>query len=153
VPIHIGKHERRFTGFDDKIIAMYARGMTVREIQGYLAEMYTVEVSPELISKVTDAVMSEVTAWQSRPLEYPGGRAAYAGRQVRGHSVYPYPRAPARLRPPSVQGSPPDRKFLCPAQAVPRHRYPLPATTRLPSPSSVPFTWPLPSPGSIDDTP
>jgi putative transposase len=68
-PQLIGKHERRFTGFDDKIIAMYARGMTVREIQGYLAEMYSVEVSPDLISKVTDAVMSEVTAWQSRPLE------------------------------------------------------------------------------------
>jgi putative transposase len=68
-PQLIGKHERRFTGFDDKIIAMYARGMTVREIQGYLAEMYTVEVSPDLISKVTDAVMIEVTAWQSRPLE------------------------------------------------------------------------------------
>ena len=68
-PQLIGKHERRFTGFDDKIIAMYARGMTVREIQGYLAEMYSVEVSPELISKVTDAVMSEVMAWQSRPLE------------------------------------------------------------------------------------
>ena len=68
-PQLIGKHERRFTGFDDKIIAMYARGMTVREIQGYLAQMYALEVSPELISKVTDAVMSEVTAWQSRPLE------------------------------------------------------------------------------------
>jgi putative transposase len=68
-PQLIGKHERRFTGFDDKIIAMYARGMTVREIQGYLAEMYAVDVSPDLISKVTDAVMSEVTAWQSRPLE------------------------------------------------------------------------------------
>jgi Transposase, Mutator family len=68
-PQLIGKHERRFTGFDDKIIAMYARGMTVREIQGYLAEMYTVEVSPELISKVTDVVMSEVTARPSRPLE------------------------------------------------------------------------------------
>jgi len=68
-PQLIGKHERRFTGFDDKIVAMYARGMTVREIQGYLAEMYTVEVSPDLISKVTDAVMQEVTAWQSRPLE------------------------------------------------------------------------------------
>ena len=68
-PQLIGKHERRFAGFDDKIIAMYARGMTVREIQGYLAEMYSMEVSPELISKVTDAVMSEVTAWQSRPLE------------------------------------------------------------------------------------
>jgi transposase-like protein len=68
-PQLIGKHERRFTGFDDKIIAMYARGMTVREIQAFLAEMYAVEVSPELISNVTDAVMSEVTAWQARPLE------------------------------------------------------------------------------------
>jgi putative transposase len=68
-PRLIGKHERRFTGFDDKIVAMYARGMTVREIQAFLAEMYDVEVSPELISSVTDAVMEEVTAWQSRPLE------------------------------------------------------------------------------------
>lgn len=68
-PQLIGKHERRFTGFDDKIIAMYARGMTVREIQGFLGEMYAVDVSPELISSVTDAVMSEVAAWQSRPLE------------------------------------------------------------------------------------
>jgi putative transposase len=68
-PQLIPKHERRFEGFDDKIIAMYARGMTVREIQGYLAEMYGVEVSPEFISKVSDAVLSEVTTWQSRPLE------------------------------------------------------------------------------------
>jgi transposase-like protein len=68
-PQIIGKHERRFTGFDDKIIAMYARGMTVREIQGFLAEMYSVDVSPDLISSVTDAVMSEVMAWQTRPLE------------------------------------------------------------------------------------
>ena len=68
-PQIIGKHERRFTGFDDKIIAMYARGMTVREIQAFLAEMYSVDVSPDLISRVTDEVMSEVTAWQTRPLE------------------------------------------------------------------------------------
>jgi len=68
-PKLIGKHERRFTGFDDKIIAMYARGMTVREIQGFLAEMYATEVTPEFISTVTDAVLSEVTTWQSRPLE------------------------------------------------------------------------------------
>jgi transposase-like protein len=68
-PQIIGKHERRFTGFDQKIVAMYARGMTVREIQGYLAEMYGTEVSPEFISKVTDEVMAEVIAWQSRPLE------------------------------------------------------------------------------------
>ncbi len=68
-PQLIGKHERRFTGFDDKIIAMYARGMTVREIQGFMAEMYAVDVSPDLISRVTDAVLAEVTQWQSRPLE------------------------------------------------------------------------------------
>ena len=61
-PILIPKHERRFTGFDDKIVAMYARGMTVREIQGFLAEQYGTEVSPEFISSVTDAVMAEVTA-------------------------------------------------------------------------------------------
>jgi len=68
-PLLIPKHERRFTGFDDKIVAMYARGMTVREIQGFLAEQYGTEVSPEFISSVTDAVMAEVTAWQARPLE------------------------------------------------------------------------------------
>ena len=63
------KHERRFTGFDDKILALYARGMAVREIHGVLAEMYAVEFSPDLISTVTDAVVAEVTAWQTRPLE------------------------------------------------------------------------------------
>jgi putative transposase len=68
-PQLIGKHERRFTGFDDKIISMYARGMTVREVQAHLREMYAVDVSPDLISSVTDAVMAEVSAWQSRPLE------------------------------------------------------------------------------------
>jgi transposase-like protein len=68
-PLLIPKHERRFTGFDDKIIAMYARGMTMREIQGFLLESYGVEVSPEFISSVTEAVMAEVTAWQARPLE------------------------------------------------------------------------------------
>ncbi|MFG5411223.1 transposase, partial [Piscinibacter sakaiensis] len=68
-PVLIPKHERRFTGFDDKIVAMYARGMTVREIQAFLAEQYGTEVSPEFISSVTDAVMTEVSAWQSRPLE------------------------------------------------------------------------------------
>jgi len=68
-PLLIPKHERRFTGFDDKIVAMYARGMTMREIQGFLAEQYGTQVSPEFISSVTDAVMAEVTAWQARPLE------------------------------------------------------------------------------------
>ncbi|HYD79642.1 MAG TPA: IS256 family transposase [Paucimonas sp.] len=68
-PLLIPKHERRFTGFDDKIVALYARGMTVREIQGFLREQYGTEVSPEFISSVTDEVMAEVTAWQARPLE------------------------------------------------------------------------------------
>ena len=68
-PRLIAKHDRRFTGFDDKVLALYARGMTVREIQGFLADMYGVEVSPDLISTVTDAVVAEVTTWQSRPLE------------------------------------------------------------------------------------
>jgi transposase-like protein len=68
-PQLIPKHARRFTGFDDKIIALYARGLTVREIQAFLAEMYGTEVSADLISAVTDAVVAEVTAWQSRPLE------------------------------------------------------------------------------------
>ncbi|OXI29145.1 IS256 family transposase [Burkholderia aenigmatica] len=68
-PLLIPKHERRFKGFDDKIVAMYARGMTVREIQGFLQEQYGTEVSPDFISSVTDEVMAEVTAWQARPLE------------------------------------------------------------------------------------
>ena len=68
-PLLIAKHERRFNGFDDKIVAMYARGMTVREIQAFLAEQYGTEVAPDFISSVTDSVMAEVTAWQARPLE------------------------------------------------------------------------------------
>ena len=68
-PILIPKHERRFTGFDERIIAMYARGMSVREIRAFLAESYGTEVSPDFISSVTDEVMAEAFAWQSRPLE------------------------------------------------------------------------------------
>ena len=68
-PQILPKHQTRFDGFDDKILSMYARGMTTREIQGHLREMYGVEVSPALVSEVTDAVMDEVKAWQSRPLE------------------------------------------------------------------------------------
>jgi putative transposase len=68
-PRILGKHQTRFDGFDDKILSLYARGMTTREIQGHLQEMYGVEVSPTLISDVTDAVLDEVKAWQNRPLE------------------------------------------------------------------------------------
>ena len=68
-PQIIPKHQTRWSGFDDKIISLYARGMTVREIQGHLEEMYGAEVSPSLISSVTDAVAEEVKAWQARPLD------------------------------------------------------------------------------------
>ncbi len=68
-PQLIPKHQTRWTGFDDKILSLYARGMTVREIQSHLEEMYGTEVSPTLISSITDAVIEEVKAWQSRPLD------------------------------------------------------------------------------------
>ena len=68
-PQLIPKHQTRRAGFDDKIISLYACGMTVREIQAHIEEMYGTEVSPSLISSVTDAVADEVKAWQARPLE------------------------------------------------------------------------------------
>ena len=68
-PQIVKKGQRRFEGFDDPIISMYARGMSVREIRGHLEELYGVEVSPDLISRVTDEVMDEVRDWQSRPLD------------------------------------------------------------------------------------
>ena len=68
-PLIISKHQTRWAGFDDKILSLYARGMTVREIQQHLTEMYGTEVSPTLISTVTDGVMDEVKQWQSRPLD------------------------------------------------------------------------------------
>jgi putative transposase len=68
-PRILAKHQRRFAGFDDKIIAMYGRGMSVRDIQTHLAELYGVEVGHDLISRVTDAVLDDVREWQARPLE------------------------------------------------------------------------------------
>lgn len=68
-PQLIAKYQRRFPGFDDKIISMYARGMSTREITGHLRELYGIDVSPDLISTVTDAVLDEVAAWQQRPLD------------------------------------------------------------------------------------
>jgi putative transposase len=68
-PQLIAKYRRRLPGFDDKIVSMYARGMTVREIQGHLAELYGIDVSPDLISAVTDAILDEIAEWQNRPLE------------------------------------------------------------------------------------
>jgi putative transposase len=68
-PQLIAKYQRRFPGFDEKIVSMYARGMSTREIQGHLRELYGIEVSPDLVSAVTDAVLDEVAEWQNRPLE------------------------------------------------------------------------------------
>ena len=68
-PKLIAKYQRRFPDFDDKIISMYARGMSVREIRGHLEELYGIDVSPDLISAITDAVLEEVAEWQSRPLD------------------------------------------------------------------------------------
>jgi putative transposase len=77
-PQLIAKYQRRFPGFDEKIISMYARGMSTREIQGHLRELYGIDVSPDLVSAVTDAVLEEVAEWQNRPLV----RAADASRQA-----------------------------------------------------------------------
>jgi putative transposase len=68
-PRLVRKRQRRLKGFDDKVLALYARGMTTREIQGHLKELYGVQVSPALISAVTDSVLEDVLAWQSRPLD------------------------------------------------------------------------------------
>ena len=68
-PQLIAKHQRRLPGFDDHVISMYARGMSVREIQGHLLELYGLQVSPDLISTITDEVLAEVEQWQQRPLE------------------------------------------------------------------------------------
>lgn len=67
-PQLITKYQRRFPGFDDKIISMYARGMSTREITGHLRDLYGIDASPDLISTITDAVLEEVSAWQQRPL-------------------------------------------------------------------------------------
>jgi len=69
-PQIVKKRQTRFVGFEDKVISLYARGLSVREIQGHLAEIYGTEVSPDLISRVTDAVMADAKAWQNRPLEH-----------------------------------------------------------------------------------
>ena len=68
-PKLIQRYQRRFPGFDEKIVSMYARGMTVREIQGHLLELYGLDVSPALVSTITDAVLETVAEWQNRPLE------------------------------------------------------------------------------------
>src|SRR6202020_3604544 len=68
-PQIVRKRQRRFEGFDDKILALYARGMSTRDISAHLQEIYGVDVGRDLISRVTDAVMDDARAWQTRPLE------------------------------------------------------------------------------------
>src|SRR3954454_7997884 len=68
-PQIVRKGQRRFEGFDDKILALYARGLSVRDIEAHLQEIYGVKVGRDLISRVTDAVLEDVRAWQQRPLE------------------------------------------------------------------------------------
>jgi transposase-like protein len=68
-PVLVAKYQRRLPRFDERVVSLYARGMTVREIQGHLLEIYGLEVSPDLISTITDEVVEEVTRWQARPLE------------------------------------------------------------------------------------
>jgi putative transposase len=68
-PKIVGKRQTRWVGFDERVIALYARGLTVREIQAHLAEIYGTDVSPDLISRITDAVLEDAKAWQTRPLE------------------------------------------------------------------------------------
>jgi putative transposase len=95
-PQIVGKRQTRWVGFDEKVIALYARGLTVREIQGHLEEIYGTQVSPDLISRITDAVLEDAKAWQNRPLD-----AVYAivyldalvvkirdGNAVRNHACY-----------------------------------------------------------------
>jgi transposase-like protein len=92
----VKKRQTRWVGFDDRVISLYARGLTVREIQGHLAEIYGTEVCPDLISKITDTVLQDAKAWQNRPLErvYP---IVYLdalivkvrdGHTVRNHACY-----------------------------------------------------------------
>jgi len=95
-PQLVRKRQTRWVGFDDRVISLYARGLTVREIQGHLAEIYATDVSPDLISKITDTVLADAKAWQNRPLErvYP---IVYLdalvvkirdGHTVRNHACY-----------------------------------------------------------------
>jgi putative transposase len=89
-PKLIARYQRRFPDFDENIISMYARGMSVREIRGHLDEMYGIDVSPDLISAVTNAVLEEVAEWQNRPLD--------AGYAVRRRENGPPDRFLIRLR-------------------------------------------------------
>jgi len=83
-PQIVRKGQTRLDGFNDRIIALYARGLTTRDIRAHLREMYDVEVSPDLISRVTDAVLEELAEWQSRPLDRGRFPAVVANPEVEG---------------------------------------------------------------------
>lgn len=113
-PKLIARYQRRFPDFDDKIISMYARGMTVREIQGHLEELYGIDVSPDLISAVTDTVLEAVGEWQNRPLElcYPlvffdaiGSRSETRASYATKPSMSPWPCSLTAARRSSGSGS------------------------------------------------
>ena len=92
-PQIVKKRQTRWVGFDEKVISLYARGLTAREIQGHLAEIYGTEVSPDLISKITDAMLEDAKAWQNRPLErlYPIVYLDALAVKIReGHAVRNY---------------------------------------------------------------
>jgi len=108
-PQIVKKRQTRWVGFDEKVVSLYARGLTVREIQGHLVEIYGTEVSPDLISKITDTVLADAKAWQNRPLEriYP---IVYLdalvvkirdGHAVRNHACY----AAIGVNPPNGQSN------------------------------------------------
>ena len=138
--------ETRLDGFDDKIISLYARGMTVREIQGHLRELYAVEVSPDLISRVTHAVLDEVREWQNRPLDavYPvvffDALRNEDPRRERGQEQGRLHRPGARLRGPQARSGHRDRtergrQVL--AQGHERAQEPRSSATTSSSPSST----------------
>jgi putative transposase len=124
-PQIVAKGQTRIEGFDDRIISLYARGLTVREIQGHLHELYSVEVSPDLISRVTDAVLDEVREWQNRPLDplYPviffdalrvkirddglvRNKAVYIARALNSDGEAETPPAPSRQPPGGADAGP-----------------------------------------------
>jgi hypothetical protein len=97
-PCIVRKGRSRLDGFNDRIIALYARGMTTRDIRAHLRELYDVDVSPDLISRVTDAVVEEMTSWQARPLDTGRIPAVVANRAGRRMSC---PDTPNTRRPPA----------------------------------------------------
>lgn len=95
-PQLIAKYQRRFPGFDEKIISMYARGMSTREIVGHLRDLYGIDVSPDLISAVTDAVLEEIAFWQSRPLEPVYPLVFFDALRIKVRDVWPCSAQPTK---------------------------------------------------------